>query len=137
MIELLSILILTFSLTLILLGLVTLWLERGSARWQGVVTTFLGLLVGAGYAFLGSRFSLLLFDRLIIRVNLPALMATAVMYTIGVLAGAGLAISLFLWVTGRYQTWQIRRRVLAFGLVALLLAILLTFVAASISHLPV
>jgi len=136
MIELLSILVLTFSLTLILLGLITLWLERKPGRWQGIVVSLLGLLVGVGYAFLGSRFSLALFGRLIVRVNLPVLMATAVSYTVGVLGGIALAVGLFLWVTGRYHVWQIRRRVLALVLTAVLLAILLTFLAAWLSHSP-
>ena len=136
MIELLSILVLTFSLTLVLLGLVTFWLERRPGRWQGVVVSLVGLLVGAGYAFLGSRFSLALFGRLIVRVNLPALMGTAITYTVGVLGGVGLAVGLFLWVTGRYQAWQIRRRLLAMILVALLLAVLLTFAAVWLSRLP-
>ncbi|HEC35211.1 MAG TPA: hypothetical protein ENI39_01595 [Anaerolineae bacterium] len=136
MIELLSILVLTFSLTLVLLGLITLWLERKPGRWQGIVVSLLGLLVGVGYAFLGSRFSLALFGRLIVRVNLPVLMATAVSYTVGVLGGIALAVGLFLWVTGRYHVWQIRRRVLALVLTAVLLAILLTFLAAWLSHSP-
>lgn len=136
MIELLSILVLTFSASLILLGLITLWLERRPGRWQGIIVSLLGLLVGAGYAFLGSRFSMLLFGRLIVRVNLPALMATALTYTVGVLAGVALAFGLFLWVTGRYQAWQIRRRVLALTLAAILLTILLTFLAVWLSRLP-
>jgi hypothetical protein len=137
MVELLSIIVLTFSMTLILLGLITLWLERRPGRWQGIAVSLMGLLVGAAYAFLGSRFSLLLFGRLIIRVNLPALMGTAVIYTIGVLAGGALAFAIFLWVTGRYQAWQIRRRVVALVLAAVLLAVLLTFLAVWLSHLPV
>lgn len=136
MIELLSILVLTFSLTLIVLGLITLWLERKPGRWQGVVVILLGLLVGTGYAFLGSRFSLLLFDRLIVRVNLPALMLTALTYTAGVLGGVALAFGIFLWVTGKYHVWQIRRRVIALALAAVLLALLLTFLAVWLSHMP-
>ncbi len=136
MVELLSIVVLTFSLTLVLLGLITLWLEQKPGRWQGIAVSLLGLLVGAAYAFLGSRFSLALFGRLIVRVNLPALMATAVSYTVGVLGGIALAFSLFLWVTGRYHAWQIRRRVIALVLAAILLAVLLTFLAVWLSHLP-
>lgn len=136
MIELLSILILTFSLTLVLLGLITLWLERGPARWQGVAVSLLGLLVALGYSFLGSRYSLDLFGRLIVRVNLPGLMATALTYTVGVLSGIGLAVGLFLWATGRYQVWQIRRRVIALVLAAILLAVVLTFLAVWLSRLP-
>ena len=133
MLELLSILVLTFSLTLLLLGLITLWLERGPGRWSGIVLSLLGLLVGAGYSFLGSRFSITLFGRLVVRVNLPALMATALSYTLGVVGGMALAGGLFLWVTGRYQTWQIRRRVLALVLAAIFLALLLTFLAVRLS----
>ncbi|MCS7178556.1 MAG: hypothetical protein RML46_03325 [Anaerolineae bacterium] len=129
MIQLLSILVLTFSLTLVLLGLLTLWLERGPGRWQGIAATLLGLLVGAGYALLASRYSIMLFGDLIVRVDLPRLMATALAYTVGVLGGAGLALGLFLWVTGRYHAWQIRRRVIATVLIVLMLGILLTFLA--------
>jgi hypothetical protein len=136
MIELLSILILTFSLTLILLGLITLWLERGAGRWQGVVVSLVGLLVGAGYAFLGSRFSIDLFGRLIVRVDLPALMGTAITYTIGVLGGILVALGLFLWITGRYQTWQIRRRVIALILATVLLAVIVTFIVVWLSRVP-
>jgi hypothetical protein len=136
MIELLSIIILTFALTLILLGLITVWLERGAGRWQGVVVSLLGLLVGAAYMFLGSRFSLALFGRLIVRVNLPALMWTALTYTVGVLGGALAATGLFLWVTGRYQTWQIRRRVIALILAAVALTVVVTFIAVWLSRLP-
>lgn len=136
MIELLSILVLTFSLTLIVLGLITVWLERKPQRWQGIVVIMLGLLVGIGYAFLGSRFSYLVFDRLVVRVNLPALMLTALVYTAGVLGGAALAFGIFLWVTGKYHVWQIRRRVIVLALAAVLLALLLTFLAVWLSHTP-
>ena len=91
MVELLSVLVLTFSLTLIVLGLITLWLERRPGRWQGIAVGLLGMLVGMGYAFLGSRFSLELFGRLIVRIDLPALMVTAITYTVGVLGGIALA----------------------------------------------
>ncbi|MBN1179216.1 MAG: hypothetical protein JXD18_08395 [Anaerolineae bacterium] len=136
MIELISILILTFSLTLVLLGLITLWLEKKLSRWSGIALIALGVLVGAGYSFLGSRFSLLLFDRLVVRVNLPALMATAFGYTIGVLGGAALAFGMFLWVSGRYQVWQIRRRVIALISAVVLLAVTITFMAMWLSRLP-
>lgn len=135
-IELLSILVLTFSLTLVVLGLITLWLERRPVRWQGAVMGLVGLLVGAGYAFLGSRFSMALFGRLIVRVNLPALMLTAITYTVGVVGGFLTALGLFLWVTGRYRAWEIRRRVLATVILAVLVTILLTFLAVWLSHLP-
>jgi len=134
MVELLSILVLAFSLTLVLLGLITMWLERGPGRWQGVAMSLLGLLIGAGYYFLGSRFSQALFGQLIVRVNWPLLVMRAVTYTVGVVGGALLALGLFLWVTGRYRTWEIRRRVLALALVAVVLTILLTFLAVWMSH---
>ncbi|MGQ9466797.1 MAG: hypothetical protein ACUVSG_04000 [Anaerolineae bacterium] len=134
MIQLLSILVLTFSLTLILLGLLTVWLERGPGRWQGIAVMLVGLLVGAGYSLLASRYSILLFGDLIVRVDLPRLMATALAYTVGVLGGAGLALGLFLWVTGRYQVWQIRRRVIVTVLLVLLLGIILTFLAIWVSR---
>ncbi|HID88826.1 MAG TPA: hypothetical protein EYH27_07590 [Anaerolineales bacterium] len=135
-IELVSILILTFSLTLIVLGLITLWLERRPGRWQGVVTALVGLFVGAAYAFLGSRFSITLFGRLIVQVDLPALMLTAITYTVGVVGGALIALALFLWVTGRYRAWEIRRRVLATVLLTVLVTILLTFLAVWLSRAP-
>ncbi|MGQ9709100.1 MAG: hypothetical protein ACUVXE_01335 [Anaerolineae bacterium] len=134
MLQLLSILVLTFSLTLILLGLLTVWLERGPGRWQGIAVMLVGLLVGAGYSLLASRYSILLFGDLIVRVDLPRLMATALAYTVGVLGGAGLALGLFLWVTGRYQVWQIRRRVIVTVLLVLLLGIILTFLAIWVSR---
>ncbi|HHS98260.1 MAG TPA: hypothetical protein ENK08_10285 [Chloroflexi bacterium] len=133
-IELISILVLTFSFTLVILGLVTLWLERRSGRWQGAVTALVGLLVGAAYAFLGSRFSIALFGRLIVQVDLPALMLTAVTYTVGVVGGALIALGLFLWVTGRYRAWEIHRRVLATVLLAALVTVLLTFLAIWLSR---
>lgn len=137
MVEFLSVLVLTFSATLIVLGIITFWLEHESLRWQGIVIVLLGLLVGLGYTFLGSRFALALFGRLIVRVNLPALMATALLYTIGVLGGSSLAFGIFLWVTGRYQAWQLRRRVIALALLAVLLAIAFTFLAVWLSHMAI
>lgn len=134
MLQLLSILVLTFALTLVLLGLLTFWLERGPGRWQGVVIALLGFLIGAGYALLASRYSLVLFGRLIVLVDLPRLLATAFAYTVGVVGGAGLAMGLFLWVTGKYRSWQIRRRFIALVMGALLLGILLTFLAIWLSR---
>lgn len=136
MIELLSIVVLTFSLALILLGLVTLWLERRVGRWQGIALTLLGLLVGIGYVFLGSRYSLALFGRLIVRVNLPALMVTALVYTGGVLGGIALALGLFLWVTGRAHTWPVRRRTAVLIAAVAFLALVLIFLAIWFSRLP-
>ncbi|MBN1954173.1 MAG: hypothetical protein JW900_03885 [Anaerolineae bacterium] len=129
MIEFLSVLILVFALTLTLLGLVTIWLERRTSRWQGIVSSILGLLLGAGYALLGSRFSTPLFGRLIVRVDWPALIRRLATYTVGILAGIALATSLFLWVSGQYHSWHIRRRVLALVVGASAVAILVTFLA--------
>ena len=99
---------------------------------QGVVLTLVGLLVGGGYGFLGSRFSLALFDRLIVRVDLPALMATAFTYTAGVLGGSALAVGLFLWATGRFRH-QVERTVVAFAAVGVLVALVATLLAAALS----
>jgi hypothetical protein len=124
--------VLTFALALIGLGAVTMWLERQRGRLQGIALTLIGLLVGAGYAFLGSRFSMALFDRLIVRVDLPALMATALTYTTGVLGGAALAVGLFLWATGRFRQ-QVERTVAAFIVSGVLVALAATFIAVVLS----
>jgi len=131
-IEFISIVVLTFALALVVLGAVTMWLERGRGRFQGVALTLVGLLVGVGYAFLGSRFSLALFNRLIVRVDLPALMATAFTYTTGVLSGASLAVGLFLWVTGRFRQ-RVERAAVAFIVVGVLVALAATFIAVVLS----
>jgi len=131
-IEFISILVLTFALALIILGTVTMWLERGRARLQGIVLVLVGLLVGAGYAFLGSRFSLALFDRLIVRVDLPALMATAFTYTAGVLGGTSLAVGMFLWATGRFRH-QVERTVVAFVAFGVVVALVATLLAVVLS----
>lgn len=132
MVEFISIVVLTFALALIVLGAVTMWLERGRARLQGIALTLVGLLVGAGYGFLGSRFSLTLFNRLVVRVDLPALMATAFTYTAGVLGGASLAVSLFLWATGRFRQ-QVEQTAVAFIAVGVLVALVATLLAVVLS----
>lgn len=132
MIEFISIVVLTFALALIVLGAITMWLERGRGRLQGVALTLVGLLVGIGYAFLGSRFSLALFDRLIVQVDLPALMATAFTYTAGVLSGVSLAVGLFLWATGRFRH-RVERTTIAFIVVGVLVALAATFIAVVLS----
>ena len=131
MIEFISIVVLTFALALLVLGAITLWLERGRARLEGIVLIVVGLVVGAAYALLGSRFSLTLFDRLIVKVNLPALMATAMTYTAGVLSGASLAVAIFLWATNRFRR-QVERAIVVFviagsavAVVSILLAVIL------------
>lgn len=132
MIELISIIVLTFALALLVLGVITMWLEHGRERLQGVALTMVGLLTGSGYAFLGSRFSVALFDRLIVRVDLPALMATAFTYTAGVLVALALAMGLFLWATGRFRG-QVERTVVAFIVVGVLVALTATFTAIVLS----
>jgi len=133
-IEFISIVVLTFALALIVLGAVTMWLERGRARLQGVALTLVGLLVGIGYAFLGSRFSLVVFNRLIVLIDLPALMATAFTYSAGVLSGAALAVGLFLWATGRFRH-RVERTVVAFVVIGVLVALAATFIAIVLSTL--
>lgn len=132
MIEFISIVVLTFALALIVLGAITMWLERGQGRLKGIALTVVGLLVGSGYAFLGSRFSLALFDRLIIQVDLPSLMATAFTYTTGVLGGTTLAVGLFLWATGRFRH-QVERTSAAFIVVGVLVALVATVFAVALS----
>jgi len=132
MIEFISIVVLTFALALVVLGAITMWLERGRGRLQGVALTLVGLLVGTAYAFLGSRFSLKFFDRLIVQVDLPALMATAFTYTTGVLSGTALAVGLFLWATGRFRH-QVDRTVIAFVVIGVLVALVATFLAIALS----
>ncbi len=132
MIQFISIVVLTFSLGLVALGAITTWLEQGLRRFQGIALLCVGLLVGAGYGFLGSRFSLALFDRLIVRVDLPALMLTAFKYTAGVAAGVALAVGLFLWATGRFRD-RVERTIVALVLVGVLVALLATFLAVVLS----
>jgi hypothetical protein len=91
-----------------------------------------GLLVGAGYAFLGSRFSLAIFDRLIVRVDLPALMSTAFTYTAGVLGGVALAAGLFLWATGRFRH-QAEQTSIALVIVGVVVALVATVFAIALS----
>lgn len=134
MIAFISIVVLTFAAVLILLGAITIWLEQGQGRIQGVALTVVGLLTGVAYAFLGSRFSLQLFGRLIIRVDLPALMATALTYTIGVLTGSALSAGLFLWATGRFKN-RVERTVVAFIVSGFLVALVVTFLAVVLSSL--
>jgi len=132
MVELISIIVLTFALALIVLGTITIWLERGRGRLQGITLMVVGLLTGIGYTFLGSRFSLRSFNRLIVTVDLPALMGTAFTYTGGVLSGAALAVGLFLWATDRFRH-QTERTTAAFVVVGGLVALAATLVAIALS----
>jgi hypothetical protein len=131
-IELISIVVLTFALALAILGAITLWLERGRGRLQGLALILIGLMAGAGYAFLGSRFSLKMFDRLIVAVDLPALMATAFTYTAGVLIGGALAAGLFLWATGRFRH-RVERTTVALVVIGVFVALGATFLAVALS----
>ena len=132
MVEFISIIVLTFALALIVLGAITMWLERGTGRLKGIALVVVGLVVGAGYAFLGSRFSLALFDRLIVRVDLPALMSTSFTYTAGVLGGVALAAGLFLWATGRFRH-QAEQTSIALVIVGIVVALVATVFAIALS----
>jgi hypothetical protein len=131
-IEFISIVVFTFALALIVLGAITIWLERGPGRLKGIALMLVGLFVGGGYAFLGSSLSLKYFDRLIVRVDLPNLMATAFTYTTGVLGGIALAVGLFLWATGRFRH-QVERTSVAFIVVGALVALVATVFAIALS----
>ena len=132
MIRFISIVVLTFALGLVVLGAVTTWLEQGRRRSQGIALVVVGLLVGAAYGFLGSRFSVAVFQRLIVLVDLPALMLTAFTYTAGVGVGVALAIGLFLWATGRFRD-RVERAIVAFVLLGVLVALVATFLAIALS----
>ncbi len=132
LIEFISIVVLVFAFVLIALGAITAWLERGRGQWQGIALAGVGLLVGAGYAFLGSRFSQALFGRLIVLVDLPALMLTALIYTGGVIGGTILAVSIFLWATGRFGR-SVTRTVLVLVTLAVVVALVTTFLAVVLS----
>lgn len=131
-IKFISVIVLTFALALVVLGVITMWLERERRRFQGGVMILVGLLVGIAYAFLASRVSEALFGRLIVALDLPDLMATAFTYTAGVLCGAGMAAGIFLWATNRYRHQSERAMVVfvaagvAVALGATILAILLS-----------
>jgi len=131
-VEFISIVVLTFALALIVLGLITVWLERGIGRLKGVALLLVGMCSGCGFSFLGSRYSLALFNRLIVRVDLPALMSTAFTYTAGVLGGIALAVGLFLWATGRFRN-QADRTAVAFIVAGVLVVLIATVLAVLLS----
>jgi len=134
-IEFLSIVIFTFALALLGLGAFTWWIERGKRRNLGILMMVTALLIAACYAFLGSRFSIAVFGRLIITIDLPQLMATAIVYTIGVLMGFGLAGGAFLWISGRLvKTTGHERKLTIFITVILAIALLISVIAVQISH---
>lgn len=131
-VKFISIVALTFALAMVVLGIITMWLEKERRRFQGGIMVAVGLVVGIVYAFLGSRFSEDLLGQLIVKVDLPILMATAFTYTAGVLLGAGIAVGLFLWTTSRFRRQMERAEIVfiiagaAVGLVATVLAIILS-----------
>lgn len=134
-IEFLSIVIFTFALALIGLGLVTWWIERAPRKILGLAMIGSGLLIAVAYAFLGSRFALTLFGRLIVTVDLPRLMVTAVVYTIGLLTGLGLAGGVFLWISGRLvKPTPLERQIALFLGIILLVTLLISLVAIRISR---
>lgn len=134
-IEFLSIVVFTFALALLVLGAITWWIERGRRQTLGMLMMGSALVIGAAYAFLGSRFAISVFGRLIITVNLPRLMATAMTYTIGVLLGFGLAGGVFLWISGRMvEPTRLERRLATFIVIVLLVALAISSIAVHISH---
>ena len=134
-IEFLSIVIFTFALALLVLGAVTWWIERGRRRTLGALMVGSALLIAVVYAFLGSRFSIALFGHLIVTVDLPRLMATAITYTIGVLVGVGLAGGVFLWISGRLlKPTRLERQLATFIGIVLLVALVISMIAVRISR---
>jgi len=134
-IELLSIVIFTFALALVGLGAFTWWIERDKRQNLGILMMVSALLIAVCYAFLGSRFSIAVFGRLIITIDLPQLMATAIVYTIGVLMGFGLAGGAFLWISGRLvKTTGLERKLVLFITVILAIALVISVIAVQISH---
>ena len=134
-IEFLSILIFSFALSLFVLGVITWWMERDKKRLLGPLMTGAALIIAVGYAFLGSRFSITAFGRLIITIDLPRLMTTAIMYTIGVLFGVGLAGGLFLWISGRLiKAKHFESKVAYFLVVVLAIALVVSLLAMRFSQ---
>ncbi|MGC9398711.1 MAG: hypothetical protein ACP5HM_06205 [Anaerolineae bacterium] len=133
-IEFLSIVIFTFALGLVMLGAVTWWMERAPRRNFGLAMIVSGLLIAVGYAFLGSRLSIALFGRLIVTIDLPQLMMTAMLYTTGVLTGLGIAGALFLWISRRFvQPTRLARQLALFLILVLLVALLVSYLAVQLS----
>ncbi len=133
--EFLSILIFTFALALLGLGLITWFMEREKRRTLGILMMGLALIIAGSYAFLGSRYAIALFGRLIITIDLPRLMATAVVYTIGMVAGFGLAGAVFLWVSGRLvKPTRLERKLAIFVGITLAIALAVSAIAVRISH---
>lgn len=133
-VEFLSIVIFTFALGITLLGAVTWWMERAPRRIFGVAMIASGLIIAVGYAFLGSRYAIALFGRLIITIDLPRLMMTAILYTTGVAVGLGIAGMLFLWISRRFvQPSRLEQHLALFLILVLLIALIVSTLAAQFS----
>ncbi len=135
--EFLSIIIFTFSLTLAVLGVATWWIERGRKRAVGILMVISGLVIATIYAFLGSRFSIAVFGRLIIAVDLPRIWGTAIVYTIGVLAGIGLAGGSFMWLSGqlmRIKPTRLELQIVLYIGIVLLVALVISLIAVQMSY---
>jgi hypothetical protein len=134
-IEFLSIVIFTFALVLFGLGAFTWWIERRPRRTLGLSMMILALLIAVSYAFLGSRLAIAVFGRLIITIDLPRLMATAILYTLGVILGFALAGGLFLWISGRLiKPTQFETKLGIFTTIVLVIALLISLIAIQISR---
>jgi hypothetical protein len=134
-IEFLSILIFSFALALFCLGAITWFMDRGKRRSLAILMVVSALVIAGGYAFLGSRFSIAVFGRLIITIDLPRLMTTASVYTIGVLLGLGLAGGVFLWISGRLvRPTGLERKLALFIVITLVIALGISLIAVQISH---
>jgi hypothetical protein len=134
-IEFLSILIFSFALVTLGLGAVTWFIERGTRRTLGLLMMGSALIIAIGYAFLGSRFALAVFGRLIITIDLPRLMTTAIIYTIGVLMGFGLAGGVFLWISGRLvKPTGLERKLAIFVTLTLAIALAISLIAVHLSR---
>ncbi len=133
--EFISIVTFTFALGLLVLGLITLWLERRHRRRLGTAMVVSGLAIAAGYAFLGSRYAIRIFGRLIVTIDLPRLMSTAIVYTLGVLGGLGLSGMLFMWISGRLvQPTRLERQIGMFIGLALGIALIISLLAIRLSY---
>jgi hypothetical protein len=134
-IEFLSIVIFTFALVLFGLGGFTWWIERRPRRTLGILMMTSALLIALGYAFLGSRLAIAVFGRLIITIDLPRLMVTAVVYTLGVILGFVLAGGLFLWISGRLiKPTRFETKLGIFTAAILIVALVISLIAIQISR---
>ncbi len=134
-IEFLSIVIFTFALALLGLGALTWWMERRQQRMVGVLMMVLALVIAGTYGFLGSRWAIATFGRLIITIDLPRLMVNAVIYTSGMVFGFGLAGGLFLWISGRLiKPTGLEKKLALFIGVILTVALVISLVAVWISR---